>query len=134
MMLPAMISALMPMSDRRGIAPSDELVCSVENTWWPVMAARKAIVAVSSSRISPIRMMSGSWRSMERTPPAKSSRAASLMEVCRIMPMGYSTGSSRVMILNRLGVQMVQQAVERGGLAAARGAGDEQQTLGSPPP
>jgi len=32
------------------------------------MAARKAMVAVSSSRISPTRMMSGSWRRMARIP------------------------------------------------------------------
>ena len=63
------------------------------------MAARKAMAAVSSSRISPTRMISGSWRSMERMPPAKSSLAVALAEVCLIMEVGYSTGSSRVMML-----------------------------------
>lgn len=81
------------------MAPMAELVCRVEYTWWPVMAARKAISAVSASRISPTRMTSGSCRIIERTPLAKSSLAASATEVWRIMAIGYSTGSSRVMML-----------------------------------
>ena len=63
------------------------------------MAARKAISAVSWSRISPTRMMSGSWRIIERMPLAKSSLAASFTEVWRIIVIGYSTGSSSVMML-----------------------------------
>ena len=86
------------MSSRRGIAPMAELVCSVVYTWWPVMAARNAISAVSWSRISPTRMMSGSWRIMERMPLTKSILAASFTEVWRIIAIGYSTGSSRVMM------------------------------------
>ena len=38
-------------------------VCSVLRTRCPVSAAESAIWALSESRISPIRMMSGSWRS-----------------------------------------------------------------------
>jgi len=37
-------------------------VCRVDSTMWPVIAARSPISAVSRSRISPIRMTSGSWR------------------------------------------------------------------------
>src|SRR3989338_2869630 len=44
-------------------------------------------------------MMSGSWRIMERMPLTKSSLADSLIEVWRIIAIGYSTGSSRVMML-----------------------------------
>ena len=46
-----------------------------------VIAARNAISAVSRSRTSPTRMMSGSWRIMERMPFTKSIFAASLTEV-----------------------------------------------------
>ncbi len=81
------------------MAPTAELVCSVEYTWWPVIAARNAMVAVSSSRISPTRMTSGSWRMSERIPLPKSIFAASFTEVWRIKVIGYSTGSSRVMML-----------------------------------
>ena len=94
-----MMSGTMPMSSRRGNAPTAELVCSVEYTWWPVIAARNAISAVSWSRISPTRITSGSWRIIERMPLAKSSFAASLTEVWRISVIGYSTGSSSVMML-----------------------------------
>ena len=81
------------------MAPTAELECRVANTWWPVMAARTAMAAVSSSRISPTRIISGSWRNIERMPSAKPSLAAALADVCLIMEVGYSTGSSRVMIL-----------------------------------
>ena len=94
-----MMSGSTPRSFNRGIAPIDELVCSVEYTWWPVIAARKAISAVSWSRISPTRITSGSWRIIERMPLAKSSFTTSFTDVWRIIAMGYSTGSSRVMML-----------------------------------
>ncbi len=41
-------------------------VCRVEKTRCPVSAARMEICAVSRSRVSPTRMMSGSWRKNER--------------------------------------------------------------------
>ena len=41
-------------------------VCSVDSTRWPVSEARRAMSMVSSSRISPTRMTSGSWRSAAR--------------------------------------------------------------------
>ena len=42
-------------------------VCSVESTRWPVSAALSAVWTVSSSRISPTRMTSGSWRRTRRS-------------------------------------------------------------------
>ena len=39
-------------------------VCSVLRTRWPVSAAERAIRALSESRISPMRIMSGSCRRM----------------------------------------------------------------------
>ena len=42
-------------------------VWSVESTRWPVSAADRAVWTVSSSRISPTRMTSGSWRSTRRS-------------------------------------------------------------------
>ena len=59
------------MSTSRVTAPNESLVCSVENTRWPVSAAWIAISAVSLSRISPTMMTSGSWRRIERKPLAK---------------------------------------------------------------
>ena len=56
----------MPMSSSRAMAPGASLQCMVLKTWWPVSAASMAISAVSVSRISPIMMISGSWRKIER--------------------------------------------------------------------
>ncbi len=47
------------------------VVCSVASTRWPVSAALSAISIVSSSRISPTKMTSGSWRSAARNAAAK---------------------------------------------------------------
>ena len=60
-----------PMFSRRRAAEMASGVWTVESTRWPVMAARKAMTAVSESRISPTLTMSGSWRRMERRPLAK---------------------------------------------------------------
>ena len=60
----------MPMSTRRVMAPAASLVCTVENTRWPVSDAVIAISAVSRSRISPTMMTSGSWR-RKRAQPAR---------------------------------------------------------------
>ena len=46
-------------------------VWSVESTRWPVSAALSAMSIVSSSRISPTRITSGSWRSAARSASAK---------------------------------------------------------------
>ena len=55
-----------PRSIKRVTAPAASLVCTVDSTRWPVTEARKAICAVSLSRISPIMITSGSWRRMAR--------------------------------------------------------------------
>ena len=74
------------------------LVCSVESTRCPVSAARRPICAVSSSRISPTRMMSGSWRRAARSTRAKVSSIFSLIWTWLMPGRRYSTGSSTVMI------------------------------------
>ena len=58
----------MSMSVSRWIADAAVWACSVVRTRWPVIAARKAIWAVSSSRISPTSSTSGSERSTVRRP------------------------------------------------------------------
>ncbi len=77
---------------------SASLVCRVESTRWPVMAARMPISAVSWSRISPMRMMSGSWRRAVRSTREKLRSIFSC--TCTWFRPGrrYSTGSSTVMI------------------------------------
>ena len=75
------------------------LVCSVDSTRWPVSAALTAISAVSKSRISPTRMMLGSWRRNERSAAAKFNPMFS--RTCTWLMPGRlnSTGSSAVMML-----------------------------------
>ena len=77
------------------------IVCSVESTRWPVSAASIAISIVSTSRISPIRMTLGAWRSAARSASENvfvsepTSRWLTVDLTCRCM---YSTGSSIVMM------------------------------------
>ena len=72
------------------------LVCTVENTRWPVSAARIATSAVSRSRISPTIITSGSWRRNERRPEAKVRPFLSLTWIWLMPGSEYSTGSSIV--------------------------------------
>ena len=58
-----------------------------------------AMRAVSRSRISPIMMMSGSWRTIERSAWAKSRPICGLAWIWLMPSIWYSTGSSTVMIL-----------------------------------
>ena len=53
-------------SSMRSIDSAASTVWIVESTRWPVSAADIAVCTVSSSRISPIRITSGSWRSTRR--------------------------------------------------------------------
>ena len=89
----------MPMFIRRLTVLGASLVCSVDSTRWPVSAALTAISAVSKSRISPTRMMFGSWRRKERRAAAKFrpmfSRTWTWLTPARL----NSTGSSAVMML-----------------------------------
>ena len=59
-----------------------------------------AIWAVSLSRISPTRILSGSWRRMERRPTAKVSPFFSFTGIWVTPSSWYSTGSSMVMSLS----------------------------------
>ena len=97
-MFVARMSGKTPMSVRREMVAMALLVCTVVKTKWPVMAARKTNSAVSLSRTSPTRMMSGSCRSMDFTPAAQSILEDSLTADWRIIGNGYSTGSSSVMM------------------------------------
>ena len=89
----------MPMFIRRLMVLGASLVCSVDSTRWPVSAALTAISAVSKSRISPTRMMLGSWRRKLRSAAAKLrpmlSRTCTWLTPTRL----NSTGSSAVMML-----------------------------------
>ena len=92
-------NGLMPMSTRRATAPGASFVCSVLKTRWPVRLALMAMEAVSKSRISPIMMMFGACRSMERN-AAGNVMPMSALTCTWLMPaIWYSTGSSTVMIL-----------------------------------
>ena len=54
-------------SMRRLTVSEASTVWTVEKTRWPVSAADSAVCTVSSSRISPMRMTSGSWRRTRRS-------------------------------------------------------------------
>ena len=54
-------------SMRRLTVSAASTVWTVEKTRWPVSAALSAVWTVSSSRISPMRMTSGSWRRTRRS-------------------------------------------------------------------
>src|SRR6185312_5372521 len=69
-----------------------------------------AILHVSRSRISPIMITSGSWRTIERRAPAKSNPIWGFTCIWLTPSSWYSTGSSTVMIL-RSGVLIFDSAV-----------------------
>ena len=54
-------------STNRCTVSAASIVCIVQITRWPVSAARRAVIAVSSSRTSPIMITSGSWRIAARS-------------------------------------------------------------------
>ena len=90
----------MPISMSRNGASEAWFVWSVDSTRCPVSAAWTAISAVSRSRISPIMMISGSYRTMDRRPLPKV-RPAFSFTCTWVMPASrYSTGSSTEMILS----------------------------------
>ena len=86
-----------PISTKRLIVDTAELVCKVENTIWPVNEAFMAMPAVSASRISPTIITSGSWRKNERSALAKVTLAPTC--TCEIPCITYSIGSSAVITL-----------------------------------
>ena len=81
-------------------------VWTVESTRWPVSAAASAVRTVSSSRISPMRITSGSWRStrrMARWNDWVSSPTSRWLMTERLSRCRYSIGSSIVtMCLERV--------------------------------
>ena len=115
-----------PISLRRVSAPGASFVCSVERTKWPVSADSIEIFAVSTSRISPTMITSGSERRIVRSAEAKVRPAFGLICTWLMPASRYSTGSSTVMTLISGSVDLAQDAVQRGRLARAGRAGDEQ--------
>jgi hypothetical protein len=117
-----------PMSTSRVTAATASLVCSVVSTRWPVSEALRASSAVSASRTSPTRTMSGSWRRMLRSPRAKvrpDSRAPDLRDAGHL-------DLDRVLEGDDVAVRcrdLLDAGVERVGLARAGRAGDEDQAL-----
>ena len=87
-----------PISISRGSAEGASFVWSVDSTRWPVRAASMAIRAVSRSRISPTRTMSGSARRIDRSAEANVSPARGLICIWLMPGSRYSTGSSTVMM------------------------------------
>jgi len=87
------------MSTNRCNADTESVACRDDSTKWPVRADWTAIRAVSTSRTSPTRMTSGSWRRMDFSPPAKVIPDCSLIWIWLIDGKVYSTGSSMVMML-----------------------------------
>ena len=86
------------------MAAAVSVACSDERTRWPVSADCTAMRAVSTSRISPTRMTSGSWRRIDRRPSAKVTPACSLIWIWLTEGRTYSTGSSIVMMLRSVGL------------------------------
>ena len=100
----------MPMSRRRVTPPAALFVCRVEKTRCPVRALRMVISAVSGSRTSPTIMMSGSWRSIDRSPWAKEKPILGWTWSC-VMPVSwYSMGSSIVRIFTFVALSFERQA------------------------
>ena len=118
------------MSRRRVTVLGASLVCSVLNTMCPVSDACTAISAVSRSRISPTRILSGSCRRIERRHWANVLPMSGSMGICTMPSISYSTGSSVVISLSLDHVQLVQGAVERGRLARAGRAGHQHDAVG----
>ena len=90
------------MSFIRVIVLGASFVCSVLNTMWPVSDAWTAISAVSRSRISPTRILSGSCRRMLRRQCANVLPISASIGICTIPSMSYSTGSSVVISLSSI--------------------------------
>ncbi len=91
-----------PMSRIRVTVEGASLVCKVLNTMCPVNDACTAISAVSKSRISPTKMMSGSWRRIDRKHWANVLPMDGSMGICTMPSMSYSTGSSVVISLSSI--------------------------------
>ena len=122
----------MPMSTSRIAALGASLVCSVESTRWPVSAASMAMCALSRSRISPTMIMSGSARTIARSPVANVIPVRSETWICSTPARRYSTGSSIVISVFSGERTRRDHRVERGRLARARRAGHEDAAVRTP--
>ncbi len=109
-----------PRSNKRMIAVALLSQCSVASTRWPVCAARRAISAVSSSRISPTQITSGSCRRMLRSDLAKVMPALGLIS---IWLASWQRGLDGIFDRNhvvRVAVDLVQHRIQGGGFPAPR--------------
>ena len=88
-----------PISTSRAIALGASFVWRVERTRWPVSEALTAMLAVSLSRISPIIIMFGAWRRIERSATGNVMPMLTLTGTWLMPFIWYSTGSSTVMSL-----------------------------------
>ena len=126
-------SAARPETSRRCARPSTRhrSCAAVESTRCPVSAAASAIRIVSGSRISPITITSGAWRSAARSAVGKSG-ASMPISTCSMM-----LRVMRVLVLDRIldgddvagvaAVDLVDDRRQRGRLAGAGRAADEHQ-------
>ncbi len=99
--------------------------CSEDSTKWPVRAACMAMRAVSSSRISPTRMTSGSWRRMPRRPSAKVMPVSLTLHLVDAVELVLDRVLDGDHVAGRV-VDLGEGRVQRGGLARARRAGAQQ--------
>ena len=103
---------------------------SVLKTSTPVSAARMPMRAVSSSRISPIMMTSGSWRSIACSPSLKP--ISPWLLTCDWLTPGMrcSIGSSIVITFVTGELTSLEAVVERGRLAGPDRPGDQHGAVG----
>ena len=119
-----------PMSTRRATADGASFVCSVLKTRWPVRLALVAMDAVSKSRISPIMMMFGAWRRIERNAAGKGHADVRihlhLVDAVHLILDRLLDGDDLAVGL----VDVIEAGVERARFARTGRAGDEQDAVG----
>ena len=104
-------------------------VCRVEKTRWPVSAARSAVSIVSKSRISPTRMTSGSCRSALRSACANDRVSTDDLALVDERQLIAVEELDRILdghhVRRPCPIDVVDERGQRGALAAAGRAGDE---------
>ena len=111
------------------MAPAQSFVCSVLSTKCPVSAACTAICAVATSRISPIMMMSGSCRRIERSADAER-QLPRFVDLHLVHQLDLVL--DRILDRHHVAVYVLDQLerrIKRRRLAATRRAGDEHQSV-----
>ena len=119
-----------PRPSRLCTAPGADGACTEASTRCPLLAARIAISAVIASRISPIKITSGDWRSTLRRSSGNPTSAFKLICDWRRPGTAYSIGSSIVWIFRCAVVQVPQARIERRRLARPGGPADQDQPAG----